>query len=38
MKSLGIDLVVYGYFAYTHARYSHAQKVSGTGLITPTFA
>ena len=38
VKSLGIDLVVYGYFAYTHARYSHAQKVSGTGLITPTFA
>jgi len=38
VKSLGVDLVVYGYFAYTHARYSHAQKISGTGLITPVFA
>ncbi len=38
VKSLGIDLVVYGYFAYTHARYSHAQKIAGTGLVTPAFA
>ena len=35
--SLGVLLVIYGYIAYTHARYSHAQKVSGTGLVTPTF-
>lgn len=35
--SLGVLLVVWGYFAYTHARYAHAQKVSGTGLVTPTF-
>ena len=38
VKSLGIDVVLYGYFAYTHARYSHAQKISGTGLVTPTWA
>lgn len=37
LASLGVLLVVYGYFAYTHARYSHAQKISGTGLVTPTF-
>lgn len=36
-KSLGVNLVVYGYFAYTHARRSHAQKIAGTGLVTPTF-
>jgi len=35
--SLGVLLVVYGYFAYTFARRTHAQKVSGTGLVTPTF-
>ncbi|WP_199444461.1 phage major capsid protein [Umezawaea beigongshangensis] len=35
--TLGLLLVVYGYFAYTHARYPQAQKVSGTGLITPAF-
>lgn len=35
--SLGILFVAYGYFAYTHARYAHARKIAGTGLITPTF-
>jgi hypothetical protein len=31
-------LVAYTYFAYTHARYTNgAQKVGGTGLITPSF-
>jgi HK97 family phage major capsid protein len=35
--SLGILFVVYGYFAYTHARYAHAQKLGGTGLVTPTW-
>lgn len=35
--SLGVLLVVYGYFAYTHSRYTHAHKVAGTGLVTPTF-
>jgi hypothetical protein len=35
--SLGVLLVLYGYFAYTHARYAHARKIGGTGLITPTF-
>lgn len=35
--NLQILLVVYGYFAYTFARRTHAQKVNGTGLITPTF-
>lgn len=36
-KKLLVDFVVYGYFAYTHARRSHAQKLAGTGLVTPTF-
>jgi len=36
--SLGVLLVAYSYFAYTHARYSNgAQKISGTGLVTPAF-
>ena len=35
--SLGVLLVVYGYFAYTHARYAHSRQISGTGLVTPTF-
>lgn len=35
--SLGVLLVVYGYFAYTFGRLPHAQKVNGTGLVTPTF-
>lgn len=36
-KSLGVDLVVYAYFAYTFDRLPHAQKIGGTGLVTPTF-
>ncbi|MET7321328.1 hypothetical protein [Streptomyces sp. NPDC005549] len=36
-SSLGVLLVVYGYFAYTHARYPQARKISGTGLVTPAF-
>jgi HK97 family phage major capsid protein len=36
--SLGVLFVVYGYFAYTFARYTNAQqKISDTGLIAPTF-
>lgn len=35
--SLGVLFVVYGYFAYTHARYTQAQKINGTGLITPAW-
>ncbi|MFD9706204.1 phage major capsid protein [Lentzea sp. NPDC059081] len=35
--SLGILLVVYGYYAFTHQRYAHARKISGTGLVTPTY-
>lgn len=36
--SLGIQLVLYGYFAYSFRRYANAmQKVSGTGMIAPTF-
>ena len=35
--SLGVLLVVYGYFAYTFARYAHSRKIAGTGLVTPTF-
>jgi hypothetical protein len=37
LASLGVLMVVYGYFAYTHARYAHARKIAGTGLIAPTF-
>lgn len=37
-ESLGVVLVVYGYFAYTFGRYTNgAGKVSGTGLAAPTF-
>ncbi|WP_432135154.1 hypothetical protein [Streptomyces sp. bgisy154] len=35
--SLGVLMVVYGYYAYTHNRYAHARKIAGTGLVTPTF-
>ena len=35
---LGVLLVVYGYYAYTFARYAGAiQKLTGTGLVTPVF-
>lgn len=37
VASLGVLMVVYGYFAYTHIRYAHARKIAGTGLVTPTF-
>lgn len=36
--SLGVLFVVYSYFAYTFNRYTNgAQKIGGTGLVTPTF-
>jgi HK97 family phage major capsid protein len=35
--NLGVLLVVYGYYAFTHQRYAHARKIAGTGLVTPTF-
>lgn len=35
--NLGILLVVYGYYAFTFQRQPHARKISGTGLVTPTF-
>jgi HK97 family phage major capsid protein len=36
--SLGVLLVLYGYFAYTFARYTNGQqKIGGTGLILPVF-
>ncbi|MFC6094739.1 hypothetical protein, partial [Saccharothrix lopnurensis] len=35
--SLGVQLVVYGYYAFTFQRYPHARKIGGTGLITPAF-
>lgn len=37
-KTLGVDLVVYGYFAYLFNRVTHAQKIGGTGLVTPAWA
>ena len=36
-ETLGVLFVVYGYFAYTFQRYAHAQKLAGTGLVTPTW-
>jgi hypothetical protein len=36
--SLGVLLVVYGYYAYTHSRYTGGSVVvNGTGLATPSF-
>lgn len=36
--SLGVLLVLYGYFAYTFARFSGGTaKISGTGLVAPSF-
>ncbi|MGH3635380.1 MAG: hypothetical protein ACRDTS_15105 [Mycobacterium sp.] len=36
--NLGILLVLYGYFAYTMARYTNAMsRIGGTGLTLPTF-
>jgi len=36
--NLGVLLVVYGYVAYTMGRYTNGMgKISGTGLIAPTF-
>lgn len=36
--TLGVLMVLYGYFAYSFRRYSNShQKISGTGLVTPTF-
>ena len=37
-STLGVLLVVYGYYAYLFNRRTHAQKVAGTGLITPVYA
>jgi hypothetical protein len=37
-ENLGVVLVLYGYYAYTLRRYANShQKVSGTGLVTPSF-
>jgi hypothetical protein len=35
--TLGILFVLYGYMAYSFARYTQAQKIAGTGLIAPAF-
>lgn len=36
--SLGVLLVLYGYFAYSFRRYANAvQNMDGTGLVTPVF-
>lgn len=37
-KKLAVDLVLYSYYAFTFVRRPHAQKINGTGLITPAFA
>jgi hypothetical protein len=37
-KNLAVSLVVYGYFAFAFTRRVHAQKIGGTGLVTPAWA
>lgn len=37
-KKLAVDLVLYSYYAFTFLRRPHAQKIGGTGLITPAWA
>jgi len=37
VASLGVLMVVYGYAAYTHSRYNQAQKITGVGLLAPSF-
>ena len=36
--NLQILLVVYGYYAFLATRRAHAQKIGGTGLVTPAWA
>jgi hypothetical protein len=37
-KNMAVTLVLYGYFAYSFRRYANGmQKISGAGLVTPTF-
>ena len=37
-SELDVQMIVYGYSAYTHNRYPNAfAKITGTGLVTPTF-
>ena len=35
--TLQLLLVLFSYYAFTHVRVPHVRKVSGTGLVTPTF-
>lgn len=37
-KKLAVDIVLYSYYAFTFLRRPHAQKINGTGLVTPAFA
>lgn len=37
-KKLAVDLVLYSYYAFTFLRRPHAQKIGGTGLVTPGWA
>jgi hypothetical protein len=36
-NKLQVQLVVFGFYAFTHARVPHVQKVGGTGMVTPSF-
>ena len=36
-KKLAVDLVLYSYYAFTFLRRPHAQKIGGTGLVTPAW-
>jgi hypothetical protein len=35
MGKLGVNMVLYGYFASLFNRYNHAHKITGTGLVNP---
>ena len=35
--NLGVVLVIYSFYAFTFSRVPHAQKIAGTGLVTPSF-
>ena len=37
MKTNAIDIVIFGFMAYTFSRQAHAQAIYGTGTTTPTF-
>lgn len=37
MKTNAVDIVIFGFLAYTFLRQAHAQAIYGTGTVVPTF-